>query len=212
MFRPACCPNCVPSVCRPAAAHAIFEAAKSRVYRLKQQGSGTAAPAQPRKRKQAGGGAGEAEAAAAGGKPAAPAIEAVLESMPKWDLLREVGRLWGRGLGGWDWAGWIPGVLGLGRGMAWPAFHAFVARRPVPCAPLVQPEQRDDVMCIHLSGTLPCHSYMPCHANGHVRSCDQSCVMSCPCRAMPKPVGPAPCCAMPGSGMLSRHDCPPNLA
>lgn len=153
MFRPACCPNCVPSVCRPAAAHAIFEAAKSRVYRLKQHGSDTAAPAQPRKRKQAGGGAGEGEAAAAGGKPAAPAIEAVLESMPKWDLLREVGRLWGRGLGGL-----VPEVLGHGRDMAWPAFHAFVARRPVPCATPVHPEK---AMCIHLSASRALHRALP---------------------------------------------------
>lgn len=87
-----------PSPSHPAAAHAIFEAAKSRVYRLKQQGSGTdggttGAQAQPRKRKQAGGGTGEGEAAATGAaaKPAATVIEAVLESMPKWDLLREVG-------------------------------------------------------------------------------------------------------------------------
>ena len=87
-----------PSSTHPAAAHAIFEAAKSRVYRLKQQGSGTdggttGAQAQPRTRKQAGGGTGEGEAAAAGAaaKPAATMIEAVLESMPKWDLLREVG-------------------------------------------------------------------------------------------------------------------------
>ncbi|EFN55307.1 hypothetical protein CHLNCDRAFT_134272 [Chlorella variabilis] len=75
------------------AAHTIFEAAKSRVYRLKQ--GGTAAAAAQRKRKAPlGGGEPDAAAAAAasggGGPGPAPVIEAVLESMPKWDLLREV--------------------------------------------------------------------------------------------------------------------------
>ncbi|PSC75286.1 DNA repair endonuclease UVH1 [Micractinium conductrix] len=73
------------------AAHTIFEAAKSRVYKLKQAGGGAAAAAQKRKRR-----AGEGEDAAGGGgggggaRAAAPAVEPVLEVMPKWELLREV--------------------------------------------------------------------------------------------------------------------------
>ncbi|KAL4433054.1 hypothetical protein ABPG77_006481 [Micractinium sp. CCAP 211/92] len=70
------------------AAHAIFEAAKSRVYRLKQGGSQQ--QQQQRKRKVSGTGAGEAVADAPAKQGAAPQIEAVLEGMPKWDLLREV--------------------------------------------------------------------------------------------------------------------------
>ncbi len=77
-------PPCLPV---PAAAHAIFEAAKSRVYRLKQGGS---QQQQQRKRKVSGTGAGEAAADAPARQGAAPQIEAVLEGMPKWDLLREV--------------------------------------------------------------------------------------------------------------------------
>lgn len=78
-------PSCLPV---PAAAHAIFEAAKSRVYRLKQGGSQQ--QQQQRKRKVSGTGAGEAVADAPAKQGAAPQIEAVLEGMPKWDLLREV--------------------------------------------------------------------------------------------------------------------------
>ena len=95
---PACLPSCT-VVPLPAAAHAIFEAAKSRVYRLKQP-SAAAAAAQQRKRKASSSAAaaaaagGEEGSAAAAAPPAAaaaaPVIEAVLEVMPKWELLREV--------------------------------------------------------------------------------------------------------------------------
>ncbi len=123
-----------------AAAHAIFEAAKSRVYRLKQQGSGTGgtgstgAQAQPRKRKQAGGGTGEGDAtAAAAVKPAPTVIEAVLESMPKWELLREVG--------------------------AGAATHAHACYLLMRHALWAKP--RHAMPCL----AMPCHvCFMPCHA------------------------------------------------
>jgi DNA excision repair protein ERCC-4 len=69
------------------AAHALFEAAKGRVYRLARRAAPPAAAA-ARKRKAA---AGAAPAAAP--KPAAgavPVVEPVLEELPKWAALREV--------------------------------------------------------------------------------------------------------------------------
>eukprot|EP00887_Chlorella_sp_A99_P005233 scaffold1.g5233.t1 len=65
------------------AAHTIFEAAKSRVYALAQGG-----PARGRKRKAGGGGEQGGDGPSAG--QGSLALEAVLETMPKWELLREV--------------------------------------------------------------------------------------------------------------------------
>lgn len=64
------------------AAHAIFEAAKGRVYCLQQQGYG-----QARKRKSA---AECGEGQGQGQEAAGVSLEPVLEPLPKWELLREV--------------------------------------------------------------------------------------------------------------------------